>query len=599
MRRSRVVRFELLLLAAITLLLVFRAVQGSRPPQGTVAFSDLEARQLRQATIELTQPARLAIDATGSVARAHGRRDAELAAYAWVVRRGSGDVVWRMQAADAKIEHGTLAQVQDTLSLPAGRYDVYFTAYGNSFQDRHARSLLRRVIDPDQHWQNDQRDWQVVVQPAGEAAAVRALAPRELDAEAAAPGQLWSCAPMRNHAKADYMFEVTRPVEVEVYAIGEIGRHPMDYGWIENAATGERIWEMTRDNTRPAGGVEENRMVRETLRLMPGIYQAAYTTDPGHAFDAWRANPPWDPRGWGLTLTLTDPLQSAYVSPFDPWKERAPLVRLDRVGSDAHHTVQFKVEEPLQVMVHSVGEIVGSDRYDYGWLENDRTEEKVWEMSAKASHHAGGARKNQAETAFLNLTPGTYTLHYQTDGSHAFGDWNSAEPSHPERWGVALFPIGASPGAADVAVLQERRIDEAKQGIPAPPAAPVPPPGSSKVLVQKTRVGNDAHVEIPFELDRRTSLRIVALGEITLRERYDYGEIKHAGTGETAWEMSWQNTVAAGGDDRNRRFDGLVTLDAGAYVLRYFSDATHAYGNFGKHAPDQADNWGIALYLQD
>jgi len=41
----------------------------------------------------------------------------------------------------------------------------------------------------------------------------------------------------------------------------------------------------------------------------------------------------------------------------------------------------------------------------------------------------------------LRLAAGRYVLHYRTDGSHAYRDWNGDPPDDPEGWGIAVLRI--------------------------------------------------------------------------------------------------------------------------------------------------------------
>ena len=40
------------------------------------------------------------------------------------------------------------------------------------------------------------------------------------------------------------------------------------------------------------------------------------------------------------------------------------------------------------------------------------------------------------------LAAGDYVLHYRSDDSHAFDDWNAPPPFDPESWGIALYAAG-------------------------------------------------------------------------------------------------------------------------------------------------------------
>ena len=53
--------------------------------------------------------------------------------------------------------------------------------------------------------------------------------------------------------------------------------------------------------------------------------------------------------------------------------------------------------------------------------------------------HAGGGKKNRMVNTSIVLDAGTYTLHYKSDDSHSFGDWNTDPPDDPTMWGITLY----------------------------------------------------------------------------------------------------------------------------------------------------------------
>ena len=59
--------------------------------------------------------------------------------------------------------------------------------------------------------------------------------------------------------------------------------------------------------------------------------------------------------------------------------------------------------------------------------------------------------------------------------------------------------------------------------------------------------------------------------------------------------MTDDNTRGAGGSEKNRMFDGLVTLPAGRYVAHYISDGSHAAGTWNSARPFDAQAWGMRI----
>lgn len=585
--RRQLVRLELTALAVIGSLLLYRVWAGPPRPEGFIVFTDLEPNALRQAAFRLDRPTRFAVDATGSYSRT-GSDGSELAAYGWIVQSGEAEAAWSMASA-APRGQGTLARVRDTLMLPAGRYDVYFASYGAT-ASRGGGSLLAWLFDAERPWLSDRSKWSLVLRPLGEAGGAERLRGERPDA--VDEGVFWQAAPVGSGETRTQLVEVKRPVDVWIEATGEIGRERADYGTLERLPGGEVVWEMTAENTQLAGGADVNRRYEGVISLRPGLYRATFQTDGSHAYADWRGNPPFDPNAWGMMLMPTTPAGLAAAAPFDPWTSRAPLVALDSVRDDALVRAQFVVGRPLSVVAQAVGEFTNGNAHDYAWIE-DAAGEPVWTMRYAASEPAGGARKNRRETAVLALDPGLYTLAYQTDGSHAYGRFNADAPDHPERWGVALFPLEAT--SLDSAAFRVLQISRS-EGDPLD-EAPAPPLGTGERLLEATRLQDNADVRSAFTLEEPARLRIRATGEISIAgRRYDYGWIERLPDGETVWEMTLQNTRPAGGHDKNRRFDGTITLPPGRYAVRFKTDFTHAYGSFNRNgSPDDPDAWGIVV----
>jgi hypothetical protein len=60
---------------------------------------------------------------------------------------------------------------------------------------------------------------------------------------------------------------------------------------------------MTWRNTRAAGGARKNRIFDGDVMLDSGAYELHYETDDSHAFPAWNAAAPREPRRWGVVVT--------------------------------------------------------------------------------------------------------------------------------------------------------------------------------------------------------------------------------------------------------------------------------------------------------
>jgi CubicO group peptidase (beta-lactamase class C family) len=118
---------------------------------------------------------------------------------------------------------------------------------------------------------------------------------------------------------------------------------------------------------------------------------------------------------------------------------------------------------------------------------------------------------------------------------------------------------------------------------------------SLREIVRIEEVGNSEDLSEEFSLSEDTEVHVYAVGEIVPGRVYDSGWIEDAGTGETVWQMTEENTEHAGGAVSNRRADLVITLPAGTYRLRYRSDRGHAFGDWQAFPPDDGF-WGIAVF---
>lgn len=97
-------------------------------------------------------------------------------------------------------------------------------------------------------------------------------------------------------------FSLSAGQEVRVFAIGEGQAGGMfDYGWIEDADKGVRVWEMREPKTTHAGGAGKNRQADVVITLPAGNYRLRYKSDESHAFGRWNSLPP-DINFWGIAV---------------------------------------------------------------------------------------------------------------------------------------------------------------------------------------------------------------------------------------------------------------------------------------------------------
>ncbi len=96
---------------------------------------------------------------------------------------------------------------------------------------------------------------------------------------------------------------IDQSVDVLIYGLGESKDGVLvDYGWLENVETGERIWEMTSANTVYAGGNPRNRKLATRNTLRPGVYRLHYVSNETHSYPAWKGQGPEREKLYGITM---------------------------------------------------------------------------------------------------------------------------------------------------------------------------------------------------------------------------------------------------------------------------------------------------------
>jgi hypothetical protein len=430
--------------------------------------------------------------------------------------------------------------------------------------------------DVPEAWEKQAKEWGIsILVKDDEVAGVKKFsAPREI------PNTVFTAAGLGDKQMVRQGITVRQPVVLYVYALGEEpgDGELVDFGWIVNAATRERVWEMTPRNTHEAGGAKKNVQFTGSLRLDAGDYVVYYVTDDSHSADDWNSSAPYDPRHWGITLSVDKEADAERVKRFEYKEVQNVIAAITKVGDDETRQVEFSLKDQLRVRIYAFGERSNTRRLlaDYGYLMDARTREKVWAMDIDRCRHAGGASKNLYVDEVITLPKASYVLVYKTDDSHSYQDWNADPPFDEEHYGITLMGVGKS--------YRGELVEKGASVL------------DTRVVAQIVRVGNDARTSKKFYLDKPSRLRIYAIGEGQKRTMYDYGWIENMQNGTVVWEMTYGMSFHAGGARKNRMVNTTILLEKGDYALHYSSDDSHSYQDWNEEPPDDPQFWGITLY---
>ncbi|KAA3658884.1 MAG: hypothetical protein DWQ10_10240, partial [Calditrichaeota bacterium] len=494
-----------------------------------VSIDNIYPQEVRVQGFTLPQQTQVEITAVGAYQKS--RSNSVIFGYGWIINADSRELVWEMKSERIRSRHVKPDLQHDEITLEKGSYEVYYSSYPyyRSFnkwdydEDYSLGKFIMGIIkgfDFDD-WDDHNFDrlcekFKIVVVGDGEPLAkddLRRMAEKRAEAEIV---HLFA---NRDDDYLEQGFELTRDTKIDISAYGEMredGRY--DYGWIINADSRKKVWQMEFWDSQEAGGARKNRAVNETINLPAGRYAAIFVTDDSHSAEEWNSPPPFDPLSWGMRIRPADRSKRAAIKKFDYSKvaEQQTVVSLSKVRDNEYLEQAFRIEKPGLFRIYAVGEGRAGEMFDFGWILDAKTHKRIWEMHYDETEHAGGARKNRMFDDVIELEAGDYIACYQTDGTHAYGEWNATRPHDARSWGLTVFIADKNLSRHDV-----EKIDM---------------PVDENVIAKIWRVRDHAHKQVRFELDKNTEVRIYAIGEGDRGEMFDYAWIEKD-NGRTAWEM--------------------------------------------------------------
>lgn len=386
-----------------------------------LSFNKMGDRESEKKGFSLTAETDLRVYSIGE-----GDRDGSYD-YLWIYNARTREVVFEMEYDNTDFAGGAEKNIKfdEVINLDAGDYIASYAS-----DDSHSYEEWNS-LPPD-----DPQFWGATIWPASEKDRKNVIAFRE-------PKTLKPLVDMtrvRDDELLSQGFSIKKEMDVRVFCLGEEGGDGMvDYGWIMDANTRDKVWKMKEYRSEHAGGASKNRKISEVVTLPAGDYIVYYSSDGSHSYNDWNSTRPHEEEMWGITVWATDEADLRNTAAFDPsdFVNKNSLIEILMVRDDEYVRETFTVNEDTDVRILAIGEGSDGDMNDYGYIRDD-SGRTVWEMDYRDSDHAGGASKNREFNQRLTLRKGTYKVTYRSDGSHSYGRWNASPPSDPEMWGLQI-----------------------------------------------------------------------------------------------------------------------------------------------------------------
>jgi hypothetical protein len=376
-----------------------------------------------------------------------GKGGSELVDGGWIVNTASRERVWELER-NSEYAGGASKNVKYSgdITLPKGEYVIYYSTDDShsmaDWNDAPPYDPLNWGITLSVRKEQDEKNFKRI--PYSEYQNVIVAITKVGNDESRSEG-----------------FTLKEDANVRVVAFGERSnsrRVMADYGSILDARTRNKVWTMDVDRTQHAGGAAKNRYIDEVIKLPRGSYVVTYTTDDSHAYDDWNDDEPFDPDHYGITVMgVGSKFSGTIVAKYVEERDKNIIAQIVRVGDDADRNEPFRLDRTTRVRIYAIGEGQNREMYDYGWIEDARTGNVVWEMTYSMTFHAGGGRKNRMVKTTIMLDKGDYRLRFKSDDSHSYGDWNVDPPEDPQYWGITLYKeegpaIPPLPGAPELPI---------------------------------------------------------------------------------------------------------------------------------------------------
>lgn len=553
--------------------ILFALFIGSVMGETSIRLRGKHVGRLASRAFEVIDNTDLRINGRGVLVRRPGR---DIITYSWIIDTDSKEVIWNSIDSQRNYykDDGEF-RIRDEIRLNRGTYKLYFinTYEENGFEDTEHFDLGEFLGEVLKGIKNKDIDYYrlYLELEAEDSELDLKVEPHLIDQDRFPVVSFWEV--NENEYKKE-QFSLDKDTKLKIHYTGERKNgDDYDYARIYALETHKIVWPDNQTQYTHAGGGEKNVEAIQTITLPQGNYEVSYVTDGSHSFNNWNTLPPKEPEMWGISISCDNSDRRNLTKKTVDYE---PLVDLRGAGNNDNISQGFEINQDVDLRVICIGEYLG-EPYDYGWIEEAKTHQRIWEFNEDNTVHAGGDQKNRKFNDIIHFEKGKYILHYVSDDSHSYLSWNEAPPYEQDLWGISVWPVNEK-DSRYVSLFDEEKLEE------------------QNLIVEIAKVGNSREVHEDFKIEKSGKYRIYALGEGEEHRMFDTGWIKNMGNGIIVWEMTYRKTKHAGGAWKNRLYNGPVYLEEGNYRVYFKTDGSHSYHAWNAAPPRNQEDYGIKIY---
>ncbi|MBN2093465.1 hypothetical protein JW964_27825 [candidate division KSB1 bacterium] len=268
--------------------------------------------------------------------------------------------------------------------------------------------------------------------------------------------------------------------------------------------------------------------------------------------------------------------------------ENNTVIEISDMSRDIIKSEFFRVEHSTEIKIEAMG-FRKNDDEDFdacGWILDGNSRRVVWNFEQDDIEIRHKKDMIRIEDKII-LPAGYYELYYAVNPIMAKHSQYSNSFIN-EFWTYLAQPM------KNFDKLGIKMTDLSEDGKSIIPTAAQQIP---QAVVQMIEVKDNKYLKEGFSISQQMDVQIYALGEglPSSREMADYAWIVDARSRKRVWEMTLENTEHAGGAEKNRTFNKVITLPAGDYLVYYVSDDSHSYPEWNSFPPSDPRYWGITI----